>query len=663
MAVAVSLDEALDAHRRGEFSAAEQAYREHLAHVPRDPRVLQLLGMLCRQTGRDTDALHWLARAVECDPGLHAAQAWLGRVLHALGRDEEALAPLLAALSLQPDDDASALQLGNALHRLRRFDDAELAYRNAVTANPENIDAWHNLGNTLQALGRFDAACAAYGEALRRRADSADTWNALALARRALGDTSGAVDALSRALSCDARHAPALNNLGVVLKDGGKLDDALRAFRAALDVAPDFADARNNLGNALRMQGHFEVAVASLREALRLHPDSGEAWTNLSAALNELGDYAGALDAAERGTRLSREPHDAWNNLGNALQSSGEVAGAIAAYREALRLRDDSDAHWNLAFAHLLAGEFEPAWREYRWRPARRRALAEQPMLAETLPVDLEGAVILLTKEQGLGDELFFLRFAHRLAERGARLIAKPSPKIATLLERAPWRGRLLFDRVVLEIAHAPPHDCRVLMGDLPRLTGMRTRADIPPALPLVALPERVEAMRERLVALGPGPYVGLTWRAGTTYAEQAANRERNRHLFKSIEPAMLGRALAGRRATWIALQRAPDAAELAALSDALDAPAHDFSDLNDDLEAMAALLLILDEHIGVSNTNMHLAAGLGRTARVLIPHPPEWRWMVDGDSPWFPGFAVYRQRPDRDWSEALARLSGDLGA
>jgi hypothetical protein len=76
----------------------------------------------------------------------------------------------------------------------------------------------------------------------------------------------------------------------------------------------------------------------------------------------------------------------------------------------------------------------------------------------------------------------------------------------------------------------------------------------------------------------------------------------------------------------------------------------------------MLALLDVLDDYIGVSNTNMHLRAGAGKTARVLVPWPAEWRWMIaGGTSPWFPGFRIYRQRPDGDWKEALTALAADL--
>ena len=76
----------------------------------------------------------------------------------------------------------------------------------------------------------------------------------------------------------------------------------------------------------------------------------------------------------------------------------------------------------------------------------------------------------------------------------------------------------------------------------------------------------------------------------------------------------------------------------------------------------MLALLSLLDDYVGTSNTNMHLRASVGRTARVLVPVPPEWRWMAKGmESPWFQKFSVYRQKYDGDWGETLAQLESDL--
>jgi len=88
----------------------------------------------------------------------------------------------------------------------------------------------------------------------------------------------------------------------------------------------------------------------------------------------------------------------------------------------------------------------------------------------------------------------------------------------------------------------------------------------------------------------------------------------------------------------------------------------YDASAINGDLEDLLALLSLLHEYVGVSNTNMHLMAGLGGRARVILQNPPEWRWMAAGDeSPWFPRFVLYRQAVDRTWNHAMARLHADL--
>jgi hypothetical protein len=111
-----------------------------------------------------------------------------------------------------------------------------------------------------------------------------------------------------------------------------------------------------------------------------------------------------------------------------------------------------------------------------------------------------------------------------------------------------------------------------------------------------------------------------------------------------------------------VALQRQPADGEVEAFAREAGRTVHDLTALNDSLEDMLALLAALDDYVCVSNTNVHLRAGVGGASRVLMPHPPEFRWMAAGEeSPWFPGTRIYRQAPAGDWSAALARLKGDL--
>jgi hypothetical protein len=252
--------------------------------------------------------------------------------------------------------------------------------------------------------------------------------------------------------------------------------------------------------------------------------------------------------------------------------------------------------------------------------------------------------------------------------------------KIRTLLTRVPY-----IDEAVGESAPLPAADHYVLMGDLPHAldaqaaTPLPLRPDayvssmrdfperiavfwpqLPPALPLQPLHDRIAEMRARLQRAGPPPYIGVTWRGGTAPDTQDVSWV----LYKVCPIGRLAPAVSRYRGTAIALQRKPAAGEIGAFSAALGTPLHDFSDCNEDLENMAALLALIDEYVGVSNTNMHLRAGVGRSARVLVPCPAEWRWMHGrARSPWFPNFPVYRQSLQGDWSAALERLGNDLAA
>ncbi len=132
--------------------------------------------------------------------------------------------------------------------------------------------------------------------------------------------------------------------------------------------------------------------------------------------------------------------------------------------------------------------------------------------------------------------------------------------------------------------------------------------------------------------------------------------------LFKQAPIEDLGQTLAGLPGTLIALQRLPEQGEIDLLATSAGRPVHDLTALNEDLEGMIALLSLLDDYVTVSNTNVHLRALTGHVSRVLVPCPPDFRWMAEGDeSPWFPGCRVYRQEVNRSWDTVLTDLRRDL--
>lgn len=92
-------------------------------------------------------------------------------------------------------------------------------------------------------------------------------------------------------------------------------------------------------------------------------------------------------------------------------------------------------------------------------------------------------------------------------------------------------------------------------------------------------------------------------------------------------------------------LQRKPAPDELAWVQAQLGTSrCMDASTFDQDLPELLALLSTLDSLSGVSNTNVHLMAALGKGGNILVPSPPEFCWQDAGTaSPWFADFQAGR--------------------
>ena len=75
-----------------------------------------------------------------------------------------------------------------------------------------------------------------------------------------------------------------------------------------------------------------------------------------------------------------------------------------------------------------------------------------------------------------------------------------------------------------------------------------------------------------------------------------------------------------------------------------------------------AAVIKNLDLMITVDTSVGHFAAGLGILTWVLVPNPPDWRWMLDRpDTPWYPNMKLFRQPKPGDWQSVIDTIAAEL--
>jgi len=429
-------------------------------------------------------------------------------------------------------------------------------------------------------------------------------------------------------------------------------EDAARCLKKALVKDPSNPDLLYNLGYALMDLERFEEAAAQFRRLTALHPSHGMGWQMLGEATRHSGSPEAALPAYHQAMALLPDWYQTYGALGSTLRDLGRFDEAMAVLQKGLSIHpENQDLNFSLANCSLLSESWTVGWCHYVCRLGISRKLP----FPEGYVIPLQsGRPVWVQYDQGLGDELFFLRFASVLTAKGITIHYATQSKLLPLLRGQPDIAELHA------LAPGENEPCDVLVGELPYLAGMRETADIPPPLALPLDPARVDSLREALTAFGSPPYLGITWQGGKL--KEAGHKGVWRNLLKEIPPAMLGKLARNWPGTVVVLQRLPKPEDLTAFSKALGRPYLDWSGLNNDLQDALAGLSLLDEYVGVSNTNMHLLQGIGKTARVLVPNPAEWRWMAKGDeSPWFPGFKVYRQLQNKTWNEAVKMLAQDL--
>jgi tetratricopeptide (TPR) repeat protein len=454
----------------------------------------------------------------------------------------------------------------------------------------------------------------------------------------------------------------ALIERGMQLARGSEFQEAARAFERALQQMPELTDVQAMRAESLQMLGRLEDAERAWRQVLRREAGNlaaHEGLAHLYMASLRLRELEAICDAA-----ISLQPRAPGFRLCRAfgLWRQGRHEAALADYREAAALAAGVDAAFFHEASHAEAialfrlGRWEEGWAKYRWRLDRGALAQRYPRLAPE-PAALRDVAtslrIVVHAEQGIGDELFFLRFAPALRARGHRLALRSNAKLVPLL-----RTRAdLFDEVEPADAAAPDCDVELQSSDLALASGESF------ARPLHLAPdaERRGGLARTLQAFGPPPYLGVTWLAGLIGEERASWK--GAYASKQIAPERLGELLRPLGCTVVSLQRKPAPQDMAALAGAAGRPVLDMSAVNEDLIDALALLSLLDDYIGVSNTNMHLLAGLGgRSARVLTHAPAEWRWGIEGkSSAWFPDFSLYRQGSDWSWSEAWDQLRAEL--
>ncbi len=430
---------------------------------------------------------------------------------------------------------------------------------------------------------------------------------------------------------------------------GGHVADAEKLYRQLLVDLPLNPDVPNLLGSICARSERMEEAERLFRQAVRLSGDFAEYHKNLGAACRRLGKTEEAIAEARRAIELKPDYAEAQMNLSSALTDAERHDEATAAMIRAIEIRPDyAEAHYNLAVQLLLHGDFERGWTEYEWRTRMKSPLASriffQPLWDGG---DLRGKAILIWSEQGLGDVIQFARYLPRLLDRGANVVLETYMPLARLIQQS-----MPEIKIVVAGAPLPEFDVHFPLLSLAAMFGTNL-ATIPANASYLSAPvEMTRAWGRRFAEGDRSLRVGLAWAGRNTHIN-----DRNRSM--RLNQLVGLKDVAG--VTFYSLQKGPARAQIA--QSAFAVHLIDWTEKLDDFADTAALVANLDLVITVDTAVAHLAGAIGKPTWVLLPTPPDWRWLLKrSDSPWYPTMRLFRQQGAGDWDGVVAVVAEALG-
>lgn len=500
--------------------------------------------------------------------------------------------------------------------------------------------------------GRLEEAARLYDQVLKSSPRHPDALHLSGLIAYQKGQHDRAQSLIGKAIEISPENPAYSNNLGNVFFALHRFDEARALFRRATELKPDYAEAHNNLGNVSQKMGQWDDAVAAYERALSSRPRYAEAHCNLGSALRKQGRLDEARAAYQRALECKPDYATAFSNLALVLHEQARYDEALPFYDKALALDPNhAEAHANRAVHLLLLGRFEEGWKEYEWRWKVDGFTTSARDLGRPLwdGSELTGETILLHAEQGMGSAIQFVRYVSMVAARGGQVMLEcPRPLFglfSSLTEGSPAPVK----RVVVRGEPLPAFDVQAPLMSLPRLFGT-TVDTIPGAVPyLGADPAAAAAWRDRMgLADRPWdrPWVGVVWTGNPRHVND---------LNRSMPTSFLTPLLQSGDAAFFSLQVGAAAEDSATLS---SERIHDLAPEIGDFADTAAIIANLDLVISVDTAVAHLAGAMGRPTWLLLPHVPEWRWLLHrDDTPWYPNMRLFRQKAPGDWSELVERV------
>ena len=556
-------------------------------------------------------------------------------------------------------NDAEAwFMLGTIYGQISEYDNAVNSLRKSISLQNNVAITHHNLGLIYLYSDKPVLARSSFEKALKLDPGSSATRLELANALQAEGSPEDAIPMYENILKFNPDSTTVLVNLASAYTATGRFDEAISSCRKLLKLQPNSTQTMFMLGNACRAAGEVSEAETAFRKALQIDPNLSGVLNNLGLTLYDQELYIDAASCFKRSLEIEPRQSDAYINLAKCHQDLRETAAAKEVLEAALNFHPKKpEIHWDLSLVLLKLGQFDEGWKEYEWRLESSDQTKRNMPLPAWKGEDISNKTILVTAEQGIGDEIMFSSCFPELATLARRVVIDCEERLAPLFSRSfpeydihPGKqsdditqtGLLSGIDVHIPAGSIPQH-LRKHPHDFPAHNGY-----------LSANPGDIEKWTARYSELGQNINIGISWKGGHISKMQQRST--------SIEDWLPLLKIPG--INFINLQYGNTQTDIDIARDISGTTIHhwDDSDPLKNMDDFAAQISALDLVISVDNSTVHLAGALGVKTWELQPFNPDWRWLEHAEySYWYPDVRQFHPLSPGEWSSLMDSVTTRL--
>ena len=526
---------------------------------------------------------------------------------------KSALSYFIKSNNIQENDEIKK-QIINCYYQLKKYDDALLINQKLLNKTPGDIQVKVFQAKILRDKGDYDRSIEIYQEILE----------------------------------IYPKQVELLVEFGFALNKANLYDEAIDKYKDALKLNPSFLPAIYNLGIAFSNNKDYQDAILQFSNAIKIQPDIEDFWFARALALIRIYEFKDALHDLDEILKFNPNHYHSIFQKGMIYASLNQSDKAMKYYLQAQANSDQKDNEISFRIALLLFKDrkFDEG---VRYWISRSKLIDRYEFFDDEKFESISNKKpLLIHRDQGLGDELLFLRLIEKLCSDGFDITYVCHDKLYDLL-------RLNFKRIKV-----------VCEGESSQYLNNKKyqKITIGTVLGLVHNPlsyaqncKKFITQEYKIKENNQKTRIGISWRSKNEAIGD----------YKSYKLEILAPIFDNSKYEFINLQYGDVNDEINEVNNKFNIKIYkeETLDITNNISDLGSLIESCDFVITCSNITAHVAGWLNKPTFLLLPkdYGKLWYWYHQNKtfSEWYPSINIINQNKSGDWSNMVEKIKNCL--